>query len=258
LRLAACASILAVCGASAHAALTAPQAPGGRIPEYELDENLLLHEGPFEPVAEGTQRWQYGLPYPYRSLMLGSYARLQRHLKVGAFYRLQYGARDNDDWVRNAQGGWAWNDTNNRAENVMIFDATPRTELKFLPGGSWVGSVKLRFERNTFNTQDVLRVEPELAWFWMNGLTPRATLFLRQETVFALNFGQSTVWQRWYYIGALWHAKPWLSLGPTAALHDERWTTSGSYEAFNVKSQADYNVLFRAWVAGFTVVAHLP
>jgi len=217
---------------------------------------LVAKAGPFDPLAEFTERWQYGPLVPFKSLMAGSYYRLERHLKVGAFYRLQYGARHDNDWFRDNERLWAWADTTRRPESVLILDATPRTELRFLPGGNWVGSVKLRFERNFFSAEDVLKVEPELAWFWMNGLDPRATVFLRYETELALNFGERTVWQRWWYAAMLWHARPWLSLGPSIALHDENWSTSSSFSSIAGPGR-DYSVLHRAVVAGFSVVARL-
>jgi hypothetical protein len=205
-------------------------------------------------MYEFTERWQYGRLLPSRDLLVGDYLRVAKNLKIGAFYDLGYGQRHDDDWTRGTAGIWAWNDTNRRPEHSMIFDVSPRAEVPFLPG-HWVATARVRFKRNATADQDVLEVEPELAWFWMNGLVPRATVFLRQETDFALNFGERRPWQHWYYLATLWHATPDFSLGPSVALRDEEWSTSASFQSYT--GNQSYHVLYRAWVGGFTVVVRL-
>lgn len=245
--------------AAASLAGAAPVAPraDGRRPEYEASANLMGRVAILEPAAEVTERWQYDGLLPYDALLLGSYARLERHLKVGAFYRLERGARHDDDFRPDAAKNWRWLDTSSRPESSLVLDATPRAALPFLPGKTWVGSVKMRYEHDFFNGQSLVRLEPELAWFWMNGLAPRATIFLRHEVALPLNFGQTTVWQRWYYLAGLWHARPWLSLGPSVALREETWSTSAAFRS-TIGPGPSYQTLYRAWVAGFTVTARLP
>lgn len=255
---AAAAFAVALLLAAAVRAGATPAAPesGGRRPEYESAQRLFGRAGPLEPMGEAVERWQYDGLRPYNSLMLGSYARVERHLKLGAFYRLEHGARHDDDFGPDPAKHWRWQETYGRPESSVILDASPRVELPFLPGRTWVASAKLRFEHDFFNGENVLRLAPELAWFWMNGLSPRATIFLRQETALPLNFGETKIWQRWYYLAGLWHARPWLSLGPSVALREEVWSTS---EAFRSTLPGhSYQTLYRAWVAGFTAVARLP
>jgi hypothetical protein len=250
------AAACALFGAAFAAAAPSPEAPGGRPVEYESSQALFGRVGAsLEPVAATRERWQYSDQEPYKDLTLGFYERVERHLKLGAFYRLQYGARHDDDWKNDSPGHWSWRDTTRRPESVAILDATPRTELPFLPGGGWVGSLKLRGERDFFNGQDSLLVAPELAWFWLDGLRPRATFFLRFEAYVPLNWGETKVYERWWYLAALWHAAPWLSLGPSITLRDETWSTSAQFLQKN--PGADYKVLYRSWVTGFTLVARL-
>lgn len=232
-----------------------PQPPVGRAPEYEADERDFTPLGPIQAMGEVEQRWQYDGQLPYNSLMLGGYDRVESHLKLGAFWKLQYGARHDDDWVRTRTGGWVWADTTRRPENLFVLDATPRATVPFLPG-HWVASLKTRFSHDLFDGQEVLEVDPELAWFWLDGLRPRATVFVREETDFALNFGESSAWRRWWYLAGLWHATPSISFGPQAALRDERWSTSSDFRTFS--RGGTYNVLYRAWVFGGTLVARWP
>jgi hypothetical protein len=250
------AALCALACAAFAAAAPSPQAPGGRAVEYESSQALFGSAGAFEPMARAAERWEYGDQQGYKDLTLGSYARVERHLKLGAFYRLQYGARHDDDWKLDAPGHWSWRDTTRRPESVLILDATPRTNLPFMPGGNWVGSLKVRAEHDLFDGETTVLVAPELAWFWMDGLTPRATLFLRFEAWLPVNWGETKVYERWWYLAGLWHAKPWLSLGPSIALRDEEWSTSAQFRALN--RGADYKVLYRSWVPGFELVARLP
>jgi hypothetical protein len=242
--------------ASAARADAIPAAPRGRPLEYEADESVFANAGFFEPVAEGTERWQYNRQLPYKELLVGSYARVERHLKLGAFYGLQYGARHNDDWGQTPSGGWGWRNTIGRPESLLILDATPRTQLSFLPGGNWTASLKTRYEYDLYNREETLKLEPELAWFWMDGLTPRATFFLRYQTYLALNFADAPVYERWWYVAALWHASPWLSVGPQLGLRDEIWTTSSEFRSAN--PGARYSVTYRSWVPGVALSARLP
>lgn len=239
-----------LCAAAASAAV-APEA-GGRRPEYEASARVLGRAGILEPLADLTERWQYEGLRQFRSLSLGSYARVHPNLKLGVFYRVQTGARHDDDWVQDGPGRWSWRGTTNRPENVAVLDATPRANLPFLPG-KWVGSLKLRYEHDFFNNQNTMKVEPELAWFWLDGLTARATVFLRHGTYIPVNFGQGSFYERWWYLAGLWHATPSVSFGPSVALRDELWTTSGDYKS--AAPGASYRTLYRSVVWGVTLIA---
>lgn len=233
------------------AAAVAPDA-GRRRPEYEASARLIGRTGILEPLADLTGRWQYEGLRPFRSLSLGSYARVHPNLKLGVFYRAQTGARHDDDWTNPSPGVWGWRNTSQRAENVVVLDATPRANLTFLPG-KWTGALKVRYEHNWFNNQNTLKLEPEVAWFWMDGLTPRATVFLRHETYLPLNFSQASWYERWWYLAALWHASPKASFGPSVALRDEQWTTSGDFRS--AAPGASYRTVYRSLVWGVTLIA---
>lgn len=229
----------------------APSAPGGRLPEYEASQRAVVHAGKLEPLVDLTERWQFPGQRPYRSMMLGSYGRVHPNLKLGLFYRLQYGARHDDDWFRNAVGNWSWRVTTDRPESVFILDATPRARL----GGNFVGSLKVRLEQNVYNGQSTLKLEPEVAWFWLDGLSPKATLFLRHGSYIPLNFGTRSYYERWWYLAGLWHPTDAVSVGPSVALRDTVWTTSSNYQSYS--NGGSYRVLYRAVVWGLTALVRI-
>ncbi len=235
-----------------RAQLRAPEVPRGRPLEYEASARFFGRSGIVEPMVETSARWQYDGRRPFRSATAGAYARAARRLKLGVFWRVQYGARHDDDWIREGPGRWSWRETGRRPENVLILDATPRTELAFLPG-RWTASLKLRWEHNTFNQEGTAKFEPELAWFWMDGLPPRATVFLRHGAYLPLNFGGRRVYERWWYLAGLWHAAPGVSVGPSVALRDEFWNTSNEFRSA-APPGVQYRALYRSVVAGLTVV----
>jgi hypothetical protein len=67
-----------------------------------------LKWGSFIPHVELKGRWvDDPIEFRYRHLMLGTYYRLSRHVKVGAFYQYKRGARHDDDW-RQFGSEWNW------------------------------------------------------------------------------------------------------------------------------------------------------
>lgn len=237
-------------GLVAAPALAAPQpsVPRGRVAEYEASVRVMGRSGRLEPLADLTERWEFDGLRPRRSLTLGTYARAHRNLKLGVFYQAQTGARHDNDWTNNSAGTWFWRPTANRPENVAILDATPRVGL----GGRFVGSLKMRYEHNFFNNQRSLKLEPELAWFWLSGLEPRATIFVRHGTYIPLNFGTRSFYERWWYLAGLWHARPSVSVGPSVALRDVVWTTSSAFSA--APGGGSYKVTRKSVVWGLTVL----
>ncbi len=238
---------------AASAAAIAPESPGGRRPEYETSARVIGRAGALEPLADLTARWQYEGLRPFRALTLGGYGRVHPNLKIGLFYRVQSGVRHDDDWINPGPGLWTWRNTTNRSEHVLVLDATPRARLAFLPGGRWTGSFKMRYEHNFYNGQRTLKLEPELAWFLMDGLEPRATIFVRHETYLPLNFGEASYYERWWYLAGLWHASPDVSFGPSVALRDEVWSTSSDYR--QALPGGSYRTVYRSLVWGFTLIA---
>lgn len=235
------AAVLASAAASAKA--VPPAAPQGRVTEHETSLRAFVKAGRYDALGDLTLRSDRG----EKALTLGGYRRVHRNLKLGLFYRLQQGARHDDDWRRRAarSTAWEWEDTRRRSEHVLILDATPRFGL----GGGWVLFLKNQLLRNTRISQSFYKVAPELAWFWRRGLAPAATFYLRAEADLALDRGAREFVDRWAYVGALWHVSPRFSIGPHAALRDWVWRTS-----LHSPPQDRYRVVHRSSALGLTAV----
>lgn len=233
---------------AASAAPPEPASSRGYPAEYEAALRAFGKSGRWEPMGELVGHLRFEGRQPGRDLSLGSYYRAAGPLKVGAFLRLQSGARHDDDWEKNARGVWEWMDAGDRTEPVLVLDATPRAALE---SAGLLGALKSRFEANLFNGEKALRLEPELSWFWMQGLSPKAHFALRYEAVLALNFGSRALREQWVYLSALRHGPGALVIGPHVALGEQVFEAS---RAFRAAGGASYRAKWKALRLGFDAV----
>lgn len=150
--------------------------------------------------------------FRYNSITAGSYFRAFDWLKVGAFYRLQSGARHLGDWQFDAgppDTHW-WNDTSNRFEHMVYIDATPRFLLPRLPGKNWVAPVKLRYFYNFSNGDHRLLIRPGISYVIMPDREPILNLSLNYNLYFALNSTEIPLYSHGPYISVLGHLNEWL------------------------------------------------
>lgn len=224
----------------------------GRPVEFESSLRAFGKSARWEPMGELVGRLQFEGRQISRSVMLGTYRKNADWLKTGAFVRFQAGMRHDDDWFPVRKGVWIWRDTQDRTEAVVVLDASPRAKLPWLPGGNWLGLFKTRYEHNTFNHQDTVKLQPELSWFWMRGLEPKAHFALRYEADLAVGFGNEALREQWVYGSALWHSPGGLVVGPTAALREGVFETSTQFSS--ISGGRSYLARWRSYMLGFTAV----
>lgn len=244
------AAAIAVLSTFSAAANHIPTAPGV-VAEFEGRSSLLIDLGRFDPLVElegrleGTNR-----EFRYRGLSAGAYLRLNRNLKVGAFYRIQQGARHDDDWIEPAVDVWQWVDSRDRTEQVLILDVSPRFLFDFLPGQNWVFTVKNRYQYNTYNSQHSLMVRPGLSYFLMRNREPLLTFSLNYGFYIPLNFGDTFFYEHEPYLSVLYHLNRNIKLELSAALKTVRWSSSED----SLANGDTYAVNYRAFIVGFGVL----
>jgi hypothetical protein len=202
-----------------------PVLPDGSV-ELENSVSALFKIGKFTPSL-GVE-WRLvdeGFESPYRALTLGSYYRVSKNLKVGAFYRVQQGARHDDDWIVIGTG-WGWRDTKDRTEQVLIADVTPRFLLGFLPGENWVFALKNRYLFNAFNDQHTLAVRPGLTYFLLKDRAPFINLTVYYDMYFPLNYGSTLIYAQWPSLDALLHLSTTLKADFSVSYKTVTWSTS--------------------------------
>ena len=230
-----------------------PQFPQGQL-EMQSRAQVVANAGSWDILAE-----LYGKLYSpaaplssFESVTVGTYYRVIPNLKVGALARLQAGARHDDDVLADIPSNdFVWADTSGRLEGVLMLDASPRFQLKFLPTGNWVFMLKNRLEYNTFNSQVSFMTRPELTWFWLRDRDPFLNLSFSWEVYFPLNFGSSIVYENYPYLTALWHATAQLGIELSAAYKTTVWSTSDSWVT---ALWGSYTTEQRSWVVSLGVV----
>jgi hypothetical protein len=184
----------------------------------ELD-TMFEYAGRFE----GADR-----EFRYQSFTLGGYYRVIRNLKLGAFYRLQAGARHDDDWIESGTT-WIWADTSSRWEHVFMVDATPRVLLDMLPGRDWVFSAKARYEYNATNGLQSLLLRPGLTWFWIRDREPVVNVSAQYAAYLPLNFGRSLWYQHGPYLDLLYHVSRNLQIDASVSRQQIFWSESQEF-----------------------------
>lgn len=194
----------------------------GRLFSYWDDLSAMIeYTGRFEDS---------NLEYRYQSLLLGGYYRLHENVKAGAFYKLQLGARHDDDWI-DTNPGWDWVDSRGRFEHLALVDVTPRFRLEFIPDGNWVFAVKNRYAFNFFNSHQTLLVRPGLTWFWIVDREPVVNVSAQYATYFSLNFGDRLWYEHGPYLNVLYHATHWLAFDASTGYRTTYWTESADFVA---------------------------
>ena len=226
---------------SAWAVPTAPSpVPGGIEPG--ADVRAFFTQGDVSYLAELNAIYQTNDRH-FVSGTVGAYDRLIENLKVGAFFSRAYGLRHDEDWF-STNGQWGWTNTNGRGENLLIGDVSPVATLDFLPGKNWVGEFKTRYIYDTFDAQQTLMVRPGLRYFWLRDDRPFVSLFFQVQANFPLNYGVKTIYEKWFYAGALYRIAGQIDLGGFVAT---KWETWGNTQDFIDRGGAPYAITTQTW-----------
>ncbi len=246
---------LAIPGA-AWAQLGVPPLDQGLV-DLQARTQLIANFGSFDVLAELLGQYRAGEgEFGYHDVTVGGYYRVLPNLKVGIFDRLQAGARHDDDVLPILTGPqvWQWAPTNDRLENVLMLDVSPRFLLPFLPGGNWVFMLKGRFLYSTYLNEMSILARPELTWFWMQDRMPLLNVSLSYEMYFPLNFGSSLIYESYPYLTLLWHVTPDWGIEVAGAYMTTVWSTSQSWAA---AGGSTYSIPVGSWVASLGVVVTL-
>ena len=174
--------------------------------ELEMVSRLFLDVDDWDPMVELVGRFESEeFEFGYRALTIGSYYRVLENVKVGAFYRVQQGARHDEDWDVRYDGDLERKDTTDRTEHVLVADVTPRFLFDFLPGEDWVFAVKNRYHFNAYNTNQSLLLRPQLTYFWIRDRRPVLNITGAYGVYLALNFSDQLVYEHTPYLDAIYH-----------------------------------------------------
>jgi hypothetical protein len=227
--------------------------PSNGILELEGHTSVIVQTGSFDFLGDITGRLEDAeRSFQYRALTLGAYYRPLKNLKIGVFDRLQAGVRHDDDWVANpSTAPFGWQETTGRLEDELMLDASPRFLLDFLPGKSWVLMIKGRFIYNTFENQVSLMARPELTYFLLRDGEPLFDFQAAYEAYFPLNFGSSTIYESYPWLGIHYHLTPEVMLELAGSYKTTTWSSSQEWLSVGA---SPYQVTYSRWVMGFGVI----
>lgn len=233
-----------------------PESGGHRL-EGEYNIRVFMKKDDFNLMGETDGRFEgSNKDFRYHSVTIGPYYRLHRNLKLGAFYKLQRGVWHDDDWILLEDDTWKWRDTSSRNEHVFVLDASPRVQLPFLPGSSWVGELKSRYYYNAFNDHQTITVRSGITYFWLDKMQPFLNFYLQYEMYFPLNYGKALIYERWIYLGTLYHLNSMFKFGIFGA---ERQVVWGESEDFNSRfPDENYKVTYKSFMIGVNTIINFP
>lgn len=160
----------------------------------------------------------------YYHILTGSYYRLHKNLKIGAFYLLQGGSRHDDDWTA-LNPGWEWRNSINRIENNLMLDITPRFIIPYILNRKTVSFLKIRYKYNFYNNQQTILFKPGINYFNMRDRKPVWNAGLSYSFYIPLNFSEVFLYEHGPYINIIYHINELLKLEARSSIQFKTWTT---------------------------------
>ncbi len=195
--------------------------------------------------------------YRYQSLSLGPYYRIHDNIKLGIFYKTQFGARHDNDWVRPEVVGehWVWQDNRKRDEHLGIADITFRFFVPFVTNKNLMFELKNRYLFNSFNKQHTITTRPGLRYFIFHKRKPLLNLFIQYDLYFPLNYGVTTIYEQWLYAGFLYHFTQSFQAGLYASYKQQTWGPSKQFKSSF--PDEDFKETHSSFIIGITAIGRI-
>lgn len=206
-------------------AVAAPQSPNLKGNETGVDLRVFKKIQKTTLLFETKHRNELD-SINYQLYNVGAYYRVLQNLKLGFFVWHEEGNRYDGDWKK-TDNFWQWQQTNSRGENSLVFDVTPGFETSI---ENLVFEWKNRLIFNTANGNNLLRTRPGFNYFIFKDDRPLVNLFLQAEFYLPMSYGVRTVYERWIYLGILYHLDQNFLVGPYFSKRVRRWE-SGEFKS---------------------------
>lgn len=204
--------------------------------------------GLFNPYVEALGEYEVMEgDYLFGSLTAGTYFKAAPFLKIGAFYRFQSGARHLNDWrfIAGPPDRHWWEETDGRKEHLLLFDATPRFLLDFLPGGNWVAPLKIRYIFNVSEKLHSLKIRPGLTYVLMPNREPILNISLQYNLYLALNWGDIPLYSHGPYLSVIGHINDWMKMeGRFSYSFSKYYVEEGNWLLKNHKFTTGLGIIF--------------
>lgn len=182
--------------------------------------------------------------HDYNQLMMGSYYRLTKRFRMGAFIQAEQGLRWDQDWQRK-NGVWQWQNMNSRWDFSSVLDATYSDHVT--KSSTWEMKSRLFYYHSRDSLQ--LRLRPGYRYFILKHGLPVWQIFTELEAYIPVNYGTRSLYEYWLYLGALYQFNSKFGLGPVISFR-ERWFHE--YE----DSSVGYKSKFQSTYFGLNALYH--
>lgn len=222
-----------------------------RIPKSEygietgIDLRLIKKHKRFILLAESRNREELK-GTDYHQVLLGSYYRLTKRFRMGAFLQVEQGLRWDEDWKKR-NGNWQWQNIESRWDYASVLDATYADRLT--PEFLW----EMKSRAYYFHSRDKLqlRIRPGLRYFVMKHGKPLWQIYSEVEGYLPLNYGDNFLYEYWVYVGALYQWNDHFALGPVLSFR-ERWFHE--YDDFKDRTGESFRQKFQSTYLGVSAV----
>jgi len=165
---------------------------------------------------------------------LGARYRIHDNLKLGLVVGREYGKRYGEDWVLE-NSAWFWKDKNSFAENYVGVEIYPR----FILMEDLLFDLKASLLQVNYRDHRTVKLRPGLSYFIFSKGLLLTRLFFHLEYYYPLNYGESTVFEKWIYFGAMFPVLKKLDLGFYYAKKEESWGGTAEGETWLVSDKSN-------------------
>jgi hypothetical protein len=194
------------------------------INQYQGRFSIIRSINHWNPYLEVLGNINTNFSPSYYHFLTGSYYRVHKNLKIGAFYKLQGGVTHDDDWLF-LNPGWEWDDSINRVEHNLILDLSPRFIIPKILNKKAVASLKIRYQYNFFNEHQTLLFKPGVSFFYMFDRKPVWNASLAYSMYFPLNFSEAFIYEHGPYLNFIYHMSDLIKVETRASFHIKTWTS---------------------------------
>jgi len=161
-----------------------------------------------------------------KKIELGVRYRIHDNLKLGLVVGQESGRRYGEDWVLE-NSAWFWKDKNSFDENYVGVEIYPR----FILMEDLLFDFKASLLQVDYRDHRTVKLRPGLSYFIFKNGKLLSRLFFHLEYYYPLNYGGSTVFEKWIYLGAMFPVSKKLDLGLYYAKKEEFWGSTPDFSA---------------------------
>jgi hypothetical protein len=206
----------------------------------------------FKSIGRFTAKLEYQVGDKYEQrysfYKIGTSYKLQKGLKLFAYYSGHRGLRHQDDWIIKRSGYWDWTNTGDRLEHLVDLGV----RYKFRPNelAPYLFGLEGYYQFNDFNGQSIFIFEPSFHYFILEKGRPSWSYKAKVSLYHPLNFESEDLYKKGIYLSLNRHLNERLLISLSYRYLDESWAESqlslerekGSYTVDDITHSLNLNI----------------